>query len=354
MTQRRWLIVCAGLAVIVFALVIWPRRSVPIRPPPELDRSRIRYPYPELGITIDNYPKVDGSTSTQPLQMILACTLFRVGHHWFHSETDDTRRLWPGGDDFFEGKTRDDFIQEELLLGHIRHLVEPHGTSEAYANIIADRADLALLAREPSDDELALAGRRGVQLEVQPVALDAFIFLLNGRNPVSSLTIEQIRGIYAGRIVNWREVDGPDAPIRPYQRPRNSGSQELMQKLVMGQEGMIPAPDLLTGSLMSSTFLALDKDVHGIGYSVYYYHEFMSLYKDVKGCAVGGVLPTSKNILSRRYPFISEVFAVLRRSLPAEHPARRLRDWMLEPAGQSVVEESGYVAASAVGHAAQH
>ena len=64
---------------------------------------------------------------------------------------------------------------------------------------------------------------------------------------------------------------------------------------------------------------------------------------DVKACAVDGVLPTSASIRSRRYPFITEVDVVVRRNLRPEHPARRLRDWLLSPAGQAVVEESGYV-----------
>ena len=121
-----------------------------------------------------------------------------------------------------------------------------------------------------------------------------------------------------------------------------------MQKLVMDERKMIGAPDLLTGSLMSTTFLALDEDVNGIGYSVYYYQEFMSPYKDVKACAVEGILPTPENIHSRKYPFIAEVYAVIRRDLPPEHPACRLRNWMLEPTGQRLVEESGYVAVSNV------
>jgi phosphate transport system substrate-binding protein len=308
--------------------------------------ARIRYAYPELGINICNYPRMDGSTSTQPLLLILACKVFGVGHDWIHDERDDTRKLWPVVDDMSYEKSREEFIQEDLLCAYIRELVQAHGTSEAYLSVINNRVDLALVARLPSKDELVVAGKLGVQLDVRPIALDAFVFLLNGRNPLSSLTIEQIRDVFSGRIVNWRDVGGPDARIRPYQRPRNSGSQELMEKLVMRGRRMIEAPDLLTGSLMSTPFLALDKDAYGIGYSVYYYHEFMSPYKDVKACAVDGIPPSSKDIGSRRYPFVAEVYSVTRRDLPQEHPACRLRDWILGPAGQSIVEESGHVGVS--------
>jgi phosphate transport system substrate-binding protein len=64
---------------------------------------------------------------------------------------------------------------------------------------------------------------------------------------------------------------------------------------------------------------------------------------DVKACAVEGVLPTSESIRSRRYTFITEVYAVMRRGASPEQPSRRLRDWPLGPAGQAIVEESGYV-----------
>jgi ABC-type phosphate transport system substrate-binding protein len=87
-------------------------------------------------------------------------------------------------------------------------------------------------------------------------------------------------------IANRREAGGPDAAIRPYQRTRNSGSQELMQKLVMKERAMIKAPDLLVETLMSSSFLTIHKDVQGIGYTVYYYQEFMAPPGPIKACAV--------------------------------------------------------------------
>ena len=116
-----------------------------------------------------------------------------------------------------------------------------------------------------------------------------------------------------------------------------------MQSLVMKDRKMIDAPELLTGTLMASPFLAIDDDVHGIGYSIYYYQEFMSPPARVKACAVEGVEPSSDNIRARTYPLVTDVFVVLRRDEPENHAARRLRDWLLAPTGQGVVEQSGYV-----------
>ncbi len=336
--NSRWLVA----NFVVLAMTLATLGGCQKRPEPILT---VPSPYPELGITLDNYPNVDGSTSAQPLLAKAACSLLGVRSTWAHSDEDDSRTLWAtdyAGDKNFESYYR----AKMALFNRINNLVHYNGTHEAYVNLINGRADLVLVARLPSEDELRLAEKRKVSLDSRPVALDAFVFLLNARNPVETLTIGQIRDIYSGRIVNWRQAGGPDAAIRPYQRNRNSGSQELMQKLVMKERAMIKAPDLLVETLMSTTFLTVDQDVQGIGYSVYYYQEHMAPPGPTKACAVDSVLPTSETIRSGQYPLVTDVYVVIRRDLPPEHPARRLRDWLLSPTGQRMVEQTGYVAVS--------
>jgi phosphate transport system substrate-binding protein len=305
------------------------------------DAPKILPAAPELGLTIQNYPKVDGATSAEPLLILIACEVLGASYEWIYDESDDSRRLYAS----WVMAMTDGGSPNKELCEQINRVVKSHGTGEAYGNLINKNADLIIAARLPSDDELTLALSLGVQLDTRPGAFDAFIFLLNSKNPVTSLSAAQIRDIYSGRIVNWREVGGPDAAIQPYQRTRNSGSQELMQTLVMRERAMVRAPDLLTGAIMSFPFLAVGKDVHGIGYSVYYYHAYMSPKSDIKACPIDGVPPTSGNIRSRRYPLVTPVYIVTRCDLPADRPAGKLRDWILGPAGQAIVEESGYVAA---------
>ena len=327
---------------------IWAILRPAFAPHKQFDRSRlprVPSPYPGLGISLENYPRVDGSLSTQPLQAMLACKVLGVGVEWDHSAEDDSRTLWPSSAEDF-GLTRDLAMARALLCLDIREILRSGGTHEAYLNLIEGHADLALVARLPSADEQRLAARRGGPLDARPVALDAFVILLNAGNPVGSLTAGQVRDIYSGRITNWREVGGPDAPIRPYQRPRNSGSQELMRALVMGGRPMAEAPAILVGRTMGSVYLKLGDDAQGIGYSVYYYREFMApAAAPIKTCAVGGVSPTAETIRSGRYPFVTPVYVVARRDLPPDHAARRLRDWLLGPAGRAAVEETGYVPA---------
>jgi phosphate transport system substrate-binding protein len=232
---------------------------------------------------------------------------------------------------------------KEHVAEHIMRAVVHQGTHGAYVNLIEYRADLILVARLPSPDELELAETLGVELEAEAVALDAFVFLFNRHNPVSGLTVEEIQDIYTGKITNWDEVGGHGAEIHAYQRNENSGSQELMKTLVMkGLEMAVPAePMVLMGMMGPINRLSEDRD--GIGYSVYFFGEFMAPNEEIKLVKVDGILPSYESIAASKYPFTTEVYAVVRKDLDETSGAYQLRDWLLSAEGQKVVAKSGYV-----------
>ena len=65
-------------------------------------------------------------------------------------------------------------------------------------------------APEYVKEELAEADAK---LEQKAIGRDALVFIVNEENPVQSLTQQQLRDIYAGRITSWKDVGGADAPI---------------------------------------------------------------------------------------------------------------------------------------------
>ncbi len=283
--------------------------------------------------TIHNYPRVDGSTSAHPLQNVIACYLLGIKFEWYDAP-DGTRRIYPDYSDTTKKEIRN------YILDKIQH----HGTHEAYVNLIADSTDVILVAREPSPDELALANSRGVTLNVKAVALDAFVFILNVNIPVENLTIEQIRGIYTGNITNWQGVGGPNAPINAYQREPNSGSQELMEALVMKGLKMVNAPEMVLMTMIS-IINKVEMDPWSIGYTVYYYEEFMARRDAIKLCSINGVKPNYENIYHRRYDLTAPVYAVIRADLDKSSNAYLLWQWMETAIGQQVVASSGYIPA---------
>jgi phosphate transport system substrate-binding protein len=284
-----------------------------------------------------DYPRVDGSTSAHPLQVMLACRILDVPCSWQEGwALDTTRRLAPELD--FEGSPQ--LMERIFSIWH-------NGTHGGYVNLIEGNADFILVARPPSVDEQRAARARGVVLDVQAVALDAFVFLVNVGNPVEDLSLETIRDIYTGAITHWSELEedgqwGTGEEIHTYQRNRNSGSQELMEKLVMRGAAMINSPDMMLESMIGP-INAIGEDPLGIGYSVYYYTVFMLPSDDVKLLGVDGVFPTSESIVDGSYPLTTEVYAVIRQRTSPDHTAVLLRNWLLTEEGQAAIRESGYV-----------
>jgi len=314
----------AALAAIIIARIwvlqrIGTKESDPLRivPPPE---TIAEFSIDQLALTPENYPRVGGSTSTHPLGVVIAARALGFPYSW---------------QQHFDGTRRPVLETSELELVH-------HGTHQSYLNLIAGDADLILVARLPSQDELDLAAERDVALEAQAIALDAFVFLLNPQNPLRSLTVEEIRGIYTGRVTNWRELGGLDARINPYQRNENSGSQELMERLVMKDLRMVDSPDLILMGMMGP-INALTRDREGIGYSVHFFEEFMAPREEIKVCAIEDVLPGPESIATGRYPLTTEVYAVIRTDTGHDSTASQLRKWLVSSQGRTAIKESGYV-----------
>jgi phosphate transport system substrate-binding protein len=181
-----------------------------------------------------------------------------------------------------------------------------------------------------------------VSLTIQSCATDAFVFLLSRKNPVDNITFENIRSIYTGAITNWEKLGGLNQVIRPYQRERNSGSQEMMLSMVMKELTIIDAPDMIKLA-MTGPYNALLKDSAGIGYTVYFYGKNMAPQNVVKFCSIDGVFPDYNTILSRKYCLWSDVYMISRTDLSQTHSAAYLRDYILSPAGQTLIKSCGYV-----------
>jgi len=283
------------------------------------------------GLTLDNYPRVDGSTSTAPLNILVACKLLDIGYDWTNYPTINIRTLEPNLKDNAEK-----FWEQ----------IKSSQTHESFINLIDDQTDLILSARAMSTDEKEHADASGVSLIETPIALDALIFIVHPNNPVQSLTTKQIQDIYTGEISNWKEVGGVDHNINPYIRNTNSGSQELMESVVMSGLDMadfpVSYPELLINS-MPGVFDAVTSDPYAICFTLYYYKEQMITGFEVKTIVVDDIYPDKENIRNGSFPFVADVLAVIRSDLDKSSMAYKLYELLQTETGKGAIAESGYV-----------
>ena len=262
--------------------------------------------------TLSNFPKIDASLATQPL-------------------TNAIVRNFTG----------EEGLDDEALNGVLNY----SNTHPGYVKLINDEV-------EPSEEELALAKEKGVELEVIPVVKEGFVFYVNKDNKVQDLTVEQIQKIYTGEIKNWKEVGGDNQPIIAYQRPVNSGSQTGMLSLVMKGLKLMEAPkENLVDTMFEIVNLVSNykNGINAIGYSYYYYATTMfqtidkEIASNVRMLGINGVKPTNETIKDGSYPFQTAYYIVINKADDENSASRILAKQLLSARGQKVAEDAGYV-----------
>ncbi len=293
------------------------------------------------GISLEEWPLTDCSTSTKPVRDLVAYKLLGVPYKW---EQD-----WLGGrvyvinPDLYSEKapfSLNDYQSKNLCSG-------THG---AYMNLIGGKSDVIIASRDISRNEKVSAAELGVELETAPLAIDALVFIVNPENPVKNLTSDQVRKIYTGEITNWKEVGGVDHAITPYIRNADSGSQEKMETLVMDGLKMINGTEEtymyeIIGSQMASPYLQLEYDEYGIGYTPFFY--CTAMVRDlmrVDMLSIDGVAPSKESLRSNKYPFVSSIYAAVRKTEDHESMAYKLYQFLFTKKGADMIDESGYIA----------
>ena len=220
---------------------------------------------------------------------------------------------------------------------------EYNNTVGGYEKLAERKTDL-FLGAYPSKEQLEYAEKCGTTFEFTQIGSEAFVFFVHKDNPINSLTVEQIKGIYAGRITNWKEVGGKDEPIVAFQRNEGSGSQSMLLRF-MGDTPLMDPPMSQVSGFMGGIIeeVADYRSRSGsIGFSFRFYVEGIIQHPDIKLIAIDGVAPNVENIQNKTYPIVAPVYAVTWAG--NDNPnLQKLLDWILSDEGQYIIEETGYV-----------
>jgi phosphate transport system substrate-binding protein len=220
---------------------------------------------------------------------------------------------------------------------------EYNNTQGGYELLAEKKTDI-FIGAAPSKDQIAFAEKNNTTFEYTQIGHEAFVFFVHKDNPVNSLTVDQIKGIYSGKITNWREVGGKNEKIVPFQRNEGSGSQSMLIRF-MGDTPIIE-PDMQTmvggmGDIIETVADYKNKST-SIGFSFRFYVEGIIKNPDIKMIAVEGVAPTKENIKGGTYPIIAPVYAVTYEGNSNQN-VHKLINWITSDEGQYIIEKTGYV-----------
>ena len=213
------------------------------------------------------------------------------------------------------------------------------GSGTGIAALINGTTDICEASRPMKDAEKADAkAKRGKDVLELPVAVDGLAVYVNEANPLTELTLAQIKSIYTGAVKNWKDVGGKDQKIILYSRENNSGTYVYFKEHVLENGDYYPTAQTLPGT--AAVINAVAQDTRGIGYGGIAYGKgikHLNIKKDANSPAVA---PTMENVLAAKYPISRYLYWYLA-GLPTGD-TKKLVDWVYSKEGQEVVEKVGY------------
>ena len=217
----------------------------------------------------------------------------------------------------------------------VKITLEGGGSGNGIKALVDGTTSIANSSRFIKDKEVSLAVEKGRYPVPFAVAYDCIVPIVHPSNPLTDITLDQLKKIYMGEIKNWKEVGGSDSPIVVISRDTSSGTYEVWEEKVL-QGGRVYPGALLQAS-SGAVIQAVSKNKNAIGYDGIGY-----LNKEVKALKVEHIAGTAETTLNGTYP-ISRPLYMFTQGWPTGG-ALKFINFMLHPQkGQKYVVEAGFV-----------
>lgn len=221
----------------------------------------------------------------------------------------------------------------------VRIQVTGGGSGTGISALINGTTDICAASRPMKDAEkMKLRERYGsTGIEVR-TAKDGLSIYLNNANGVKELSFAQLKGIYTGKITNWKAVGGKDADIIVYGRENSSGTYVFFKDNVLGGADFTNSMQALPGT--AAVVNAVKRDANGIGFGGAGYAKGIKEAAIRKGDAGTAYLPTEENVKSGMYPITRYLYFYLRQK--PDGAVKEFLKWVVGDEGQGIVVNEGF------------
>jgi phosphate transport system substrate-binding protein len=240
-----------------------------------------------------------------------------------HSAPKGPTLIWRGDVATASGVVND-VVEAWESTGHGHIELQPFNTASGIDAVADDTADIAGAAR-PSD-----GSAQNARLKFTPVAWGALVIITGASNPVHSLTLKQVHDIYYGKIHNWSEVGGGNAPIDVYAvASPGDGVEYSLRSLLFGRGNQpVAAPRLYVNTRKLEEGISLNPN--GLGVATL---TGISGNSKVKAIPINGKPATVANIADGSYPLFTTLYLVTNPTSPKASQVQAFLDFMqTEPA----------------------
>jgi phosphate transport system substrate-binding protein len=221
-------------------------------------------------------------------------------------------------------------------------IVRGGGSGDGVAALLHGLVDIAMASRELSKRERDYANARGIELTAVPLALDGVTIIAHRNGAVGALNLSQVQAIFAGRISNWRELEGPDTVIHAFARAEGSGTASLFGERVMSEARYAASVQRLPTN--EAIVAEVAKRPGAIGYTGLGALRGSNLVQAValrRDLLSAPVAVDAETVRSRQYPLVRALSFVSAGHLSGT--AKAFLDACLSPRGQALFQRAGYV-----------
>ncbi len=183
--------------------------------------------------------------------------------------------------------------------------------------------------RALKDTEIAKYG-----LVTFPFAIDGVAVAVNPANGVTGLTKAQVKDVFAGKVTNWKDLGGADAPISLYVREDGSGTRETFEERALDKGTSAPSANVVNSNGAMKTAIAQDKNAIG-------YVGIGHLDESVKGVAVDGMVPSQEGAADGSYT-VTRLLYMNTKGEP-EGLTKLFVDYIYSEDGKGFISQSGYI-----------
>ena len=238
---------------------------------------------------------------------------------------------------------------EEFMLRHpdIFVSVTGGGSGTGIAALINGTCDIAQASRKIKPEEVERAKKAGRPPTEIVVAWDGIAVIVNPKNPVDRLTLEQLSDIFQGKITDWSQITPQmKGKIVLLARETTSGTHVFFKERVVQLDGKRPNAEYAKSAILAGSNETIHGEVasnpNAIGYVGIGF-----LDDKVKAVAVAEdpngpfVKPTVETILSKQYPIARPLYNYV--AGKPKGAVKQYIDFVLSPEGQAVVSDVGFV-----------
>lgn len=216
------------------------------------------------------------------------------------------------------------------------------GSGVGVVDVAQGRSDIAMTSRELHLVERQRYETPSKRFNVVTVGYDAICLMVSTEvydSGVTTLSREELKRIYGGNIVNWKELGGPDDEIFVIGRKPGSGTRDSFDETIMGSRESETPGVIIEAADSSEVKTAIRGSDNAIGYVGYSY----IMRGDTRVISLDGVPPSIDNIRNGTYPLARELYFI---TLGSPGPgAKAFIDYVLSPEGQEIAIENGFIPA---------